>query len=118
MVSKDGQPILGLGAAGGARIPSSIVAVVSRIIDQGSSLESAMTMPRVHPVENGIDIEFTGSDGFTLADSAYFASLGHKVTVKRQKARFGRIHAVMKNENGWTGVADPDWEGHAASPDR
>jgi len=118
MVSKDGQPILGLGAAGGSRIPSSIVAVVSRIIDQGSSLESAMTMPRVHPVENGIDIEFTGSDGFTLADSAYFASLGHKVTVKRQKARFGRIHAVMKNENGWTGVADPDWEGHAASPDR
>lgn len=118
MVSKDGQPILGLGAAGGSRIPSSIVAVVSRIIDQGHSLESAMAMPRVQPVENGIDIEFTGSDGFTLADSVYFASQGHTVTIQRQKARFGRIHAVMKNENGWTGVADPDWEGSAGSPER
>ncbi len=118
IVSKDGQPFLGLGAAGGSRIPSSIVAVVSRIIDQGQSLERAMAMPRVQPTDEGIDIEFTGQDGFTLADSAYFATMGHGVSIQRKPGRFGRIHAVMKNKegDGWIGVADPDWEGSAGSP--
>ena len=118
IISKDGQPFLGLGAAGGSRIPSSIVAVVSRIIDQGHSLEKAIRLPRVHPIENGLDIEFAGFEGFTLSDSAYFSSLGHKVTVQRQIGRFGRIHAVIKGLNGseWIGVADPDWEGSAMAP--
>ena len=118
IVSKDGNPFLGLGAAGGSRIPSSIVAVISRIVDQGHSLESAMAMPRVHPSDEGINIEFTGQNGFNLADSSYFSSMGHEVSVTRGKARFGRIHAVMKDPdgNGWFGVADPDWEGSAGSP--
>ncbi|SVC27817.1 uncharacterized protein METZ01_LOCUS280671, partial [marine metagenome] len=66
----------------------------------------------------GLDIEFTGSDGFTLADSIYFSSMGHEVRVMRQQGRFGRIHAVMKDSvgSGWIGVADPDWEGSAAAP--
>ena len=120
IVSKDGEPFLGLGAAGGSRIPSSIVAVVSRIVDQGLSLEKAIKMPRVHPIDEGLDIEFTGFDGFTLSDSAYFSSLGHKVTVQRQIGRFGRIHAVIRDSNGsgWIGVADPDWEGSAISPNQ
>ena len=118
IVSKDGEPFLGLGAAGGSRIPSSIVAVVSRIIDQGLSLEKAIKMPRVHPIDEGLDIEFTGFDGFTLSDSIYFSSLGHKVTVQKQIGRFGRIHAVIKDPDGpdWIGVADPDWEGSATAP--
>ena len=118
IVAKDGNPFLGLGAAGGSRIPSSIVAVISRIVDQGYDLEQAMGMPRVQPIDGGIDIEFTANEGFTLADSAYFSELGHNVTVQRKPAKFGRIHAVMKdNKNGgWIGVADPDWEGSANSP--
>jgi|TARA_Y100000310_G_scaffold2817_1_gene3736 gamma-glutamyltranspeptidase/glutathione hydrolase len=116
IVSKDENPILALGAAGGSRIPSSIVAVISRVIDQDQSLENAVALPRVQPTKDGVDIEFTGPNGFTLSDSTYFASLGHMVTVQRQKARFGRVHAVMKSENGWVGVADPDWEGSAGSP--
>lgn len=118
IVSKDGKPFLGLGAAGGSRIPSSIVAVISRIVDQDYSLEEAIKMPRVHPIEEGLDIEFAGFDGFTLSDSTYFSSLGYKVTVQRKIGRFGRIHAVVKNPNGpgWIGVADPDWEGSASAP--
>ena len=119
IVSNDGNPFLGLGAAGGSRIPSSIVAVISRIVDHGYSLENAMAMPRVHPSDEGINIEFTGQNGFSLADSSYFSSLGHTVSIKRGKARFGRIHAVMKDPegSGWIGVADPDWEGSVSSPD-
>ena len=77
-----------------------------------------MAMPRVHPSDEGINIEFTGQNGFSLADSSYISSMGHEVSVTRGKARFGRIHAVMKDPdgNGWFGVADPDWEGSADSP--
>ncbi len=118
IISNDGQPILALGAAGGSRIPSSIVAVISRVIDQNHTLEKAMALPRVQPTADGVDIEFTGENGFNAADSTYFASMGHAVTVQRKPARFGRVHAVMKNRKGdsWTGVADPDWEGSAGSP--
>ena len=120
LVTKDNKPFIALGAAGGSRIPSSIVAVISRIIDQGNTLEKAIALPRVQPIENGVAIEFTSNGGWSGADSAYFAQLGHEVSVQRRPGSFGRVHAVIKNEtNGsWTGVADPDWEGSAASPNK
>ncbi|MBT3479747.1 MAG: hypothetical protein HOA15_02050 [Candidatus Marinimicrobia bacterium] len=118
IVSKEGKPVLALGAAGGTRIPSSIVAVISRVIDQDYSLEKAMALPRVQPTKNGLDIEFTKHAGWSESDSSYFAGFGHEVTVQRQIGKFGRVHAVIKNKNGngWIGVADPDWEGSAGSP--
>ena len=117
IVSKDNEPILALGAAGGSRIPSSIVAVISRIIDNGKSLEEAMSLPRVHPQNDGtIDLEFTDKNSFTMDDSLYYANKGYTVSIQKEKARFGRIHAVMKSGESWIGVADPDWEGNASSP--
>ena len=118
IVSKDGSPILALGAAGGARIPSAIIAVVSRIIDQNHSLEKAMVLPRVYPQKEGIDLEWTGVDGWTSADSIYYTEMGHAVTIQKQKGKFGRVHAIIKNNKTgeWIGVADPDWEGSAGAP--
>ena len=118
IVSKDGSPILALGAAGGARIPSAIVAVISRVIDQDHSLEKAMVLPRVYPQKEGIDLEWTGVNGWTSADSIYYTEMGHAVTIQKQKGKFGRVHAIIKNNKTgeWIGVADPDWEGSAGAP--
>lgn len=117
IISKGDEPILAMGAAGGSRIPSSIVAVISRIIDQNKTLEEAMALPRVHPQNDGtIDLEFTEKNSFTMEDSAFYVGQGHKVSIQREVARFGRIHAVMKENDGWVGVADPDWEGSVESP--
>lgn len=118
IVSKDGSPILALGAAGGARIPSAIVAVISRVIDQNHSLDKAMALPRVYPQKEGIDLEWTGTDAWSQADSTYFINMGHVVSIQRKKGRFGRVHAVHKNSKTgeWIGVADPDWEGSAGAP--
>jgi gamma-glutamyltranspeptidase/glutathione hydrolase len=118
IVSKDGSPILALGAAGGARIPSAIVAVISRVIDQNHSLDKAMALPRVYPQKEGIDLEWTGVDGWTSADSIYYTEMGHAVTIQKQKGKFGRVHAIIKNNKTgeWIGVADPDWEGSAGAP--
>jgi gamma-glutamyltranspeptidase/glutathione hydrolase len=118
IVSKDGSPILALGAAGGAKIPSAIVAVISRVIDQNHSLDKAMALPRVYPQKEGIDLEWTGTDAWSKADSTYFINMGHVVSIQRGKGRFGRVHAVQKNSKTgeWIGVADPDWEGSAGAP--
>jgi gamma-glutamyltranspeptidase/glutathione hydrolase len=42
-----GRPLLVLGGAGSSRIPSSIVAVVTNVVDRGLSLREAVTAPRV-----------------------------------------------------------------------
>ncbi len=118
MVMKDGKPILALGAAGGSRIPSAVVAITSRVIDQGYSLDKALALPRVYPVEKGIDLEWTGDNGWSVQDSSYLAGLNYKVFMKRRPGMFGRSNAVMLDtlKGEWIGVSDPDWEGSAASP--
>ncbi|HHZ79906.1 MAG TPA: hypothetical protein EYN59_02135 [Candidatus Marinimicrobia bacterium] len=118
IVMKDGKPILALGAAGGSRIPSAVVAITSRVIDQGYSLDKALALPRVHPLENGIDLEWTGDSGWSHQDSSYLAGLNYNVFMKRRPGMFGRSNAVMLDTltGEWLGVSDPDWEGSADSP--
>ena len=118
IVMKDGKPILALGAAGGSRIPSAVVAITSRVIDQGYSLDKALALPRVYPLEEGIDLEWTGDNGWSVQDSSYLAGLNYKVFMKRRPGMFGRSNAVMLDTltGEWIGASDPDWEGSAASP--
>ena len=126
IVSRDGIPFLALGAAGGARIPSSIVSVISRVIDQNHSLEEAMALPRVHPTQENIEIELISvkeqSQGnyftnktYSQQDTVFFMNLGHSVRFREGIANFGRVHAVMREGNEWIGVSDPDWQGNSGS---
>ena len=117
---------MALGAAGGSRIPSSIVAVISRVIDQNHSLEDAMRFPRVHPTEDNIEIELISSkeisnnnyflnQTYSLEDSTFFINLGHQVKYRKGKGNFGRVYAVMKEGDEWIGVSDPDWQGNSGA---
>ena len=116
-IFKDEKPILALGAAGGSRIPSSIVNVISNIIDKGMTLPEALYYPRVHPLENAINLEVVDGMGWNESDSIYFSQKGYNVEMTRLSAKFGRIHAVMLDTTTgeWIGCADPDWEGTAKS---
>ena len=98
--------------------PSSIVNVISRIIDQGLPLEKALHSPRVHPLEEGISLEIVDEVSWNQDDSTYFSQLGYTVEMKRLPGQFGRIHGVMLDTltGEWIGCADPDWEGTAAFP--
>jgi gamma-glutamyltranspeptidase/glutathione hydrolase len=70
IVQRDEQPVLVLGAAGGGRIPSAILSVVSRFIDRSNSFTEAMRNPRVHTGETCPGLETTGEYSFeaTVAD--------------------------------------------------
>jgi gamma-glutamyltranspeptidase/glutathione hydrolase len=117
IVFKDDKPLLALGAAGGSRIPSSIVNVISKIIDYEMPLSKALYAPRVHPLEEGISLEVVDGTGWNEDDSTFFSQLGYTVEMRRLPGQFGRIHAVMLDTltGEWIGCADPDWEGTAES---
>lgn len=119
MVLQNGEPFLVLGAAGGARIVSSIVQTVLRVVDQGMTLPDALAAPRVHPVESGIAMETSAGIGWAPEVVAEVESYGLVVQEIERDGAFGRIHGIwIDAETGETvGVADPDWEGAAIVPD-
>ena len=120
IIFKDEKPFLAIGAAGGSRIPSSIVNVISNIIDYKMPLSEALYAPRVHPLEEGINLEVVDGTRWNEDDSTYFSQLGYTVEMGRLPGKFGRIHAVMLDTltGEWIGCADPDWEGTAESAGR
>jgi len=113
LVSKDGQPFMALGAAGGSRIPSAIISVLSRVIDQDMSLQQALKAARVYHDGKQLFIEAHEGSGWKSAYTIAIEAAGFPVKVLDTKARFGRVHAVHYDaqQKIWIGGADPDWEG-------
>tara|TARA_B100001996_G_scaffold23242_2_gene18296 strand:+ start:727 stop:2361 length:1635 start_codon:yes stop_codon:yes gene_type:complete len=123
IVTREGRPFLAMGAAGGSRIPSSIVAVISRVIDQNLSLVDAMSKPRVHPANDKIEIEIVIDDenkydenfDYNLSDTLHFTQSGYSVKLRSGKGNFGRVYAIMREGNDWVAVSDPDWQGSSGA---
>tara|TARA_B100001758_G_scaffold65176_3_gene54407 strand:+ start:139 stop:1773 length:1635 start_codon:yes stop_codon:yes gene_type:complete len=123
IVSREGKPFLALGAAGGSRIPSSIVSVISRVIDQNLSLADAMSKPRVHPSNDKIELEIVQENenlhnenfDYSLSDTLFFSQRGHSAKLRSGKGNFGRVYALMREGNEWVAVSDPDWQGSSGA---
>lgn len=127
---RDGQPWVTLGAAGGGRIPTAIVAAVSRMVDGGLPVHLALRAPRVVPLTGSafepgdpeavlrVDLEANTGLGFSDEVIAEFESLGFEARRTSRSGAFGRIHAIQwdAEEGVWIGAADPDWEGAARAP--
>lgn len=127
IITKESQVVLALGAAGGIKIPSAIVQVISRFIDRGESLDTALARPRVHPVstidernQRQTKVQHfqaeTTADGWTPADVASWRRAGFEVTEVERKASFARVHALQNRDGVLAGSADPDWEGSSLPP--
>lgn len=125
IVTRDGEVVLALGAAGGIRILSAVVQTITRHIDQGHDPVTAVALPRVHPVrgedEEGeritylekINLEMTRQRGWSRAVEKSLKTAGFEVTEVKRHASFGRVHLVARSADTWQGVADQDWEGTA-----
>jgi len=126
VVTRDGEVVLALGAAGGMRILSAIVQTISRYLDQGHDPVTAVALPRVHPVqgrtEEGerityggkINLEMTPERGWPIAVEDTLKAAGFEIEPVERYAAFGRVHLVARTGDTWQGVADQDWEGTAA----
>lgn len=119
VVSKDGEPFLVLGAAGGGRIPPAVLQTILRVIDQGMSLDEALAAPRVYARGDGpIELEMPAGNGWSQAVIDGFGGMGVEVTLQERPGAFGRVHAILWDAEAgvWVGAADPDWEGAADGP--
>ena len=110
IITKDGELILAIGAAGGSRIVPAITQVVSRHIDQKHTLERSLMLPRAYPFEDTLWIE--DHDSVKNINAVLNAAI-FRTKMINSIARFGRVHAVSFDSlnNSWKGAADPDWEG-------
>ena len=127
MVTRNGEVVLALGAAGGMRILSAIVQTISRYVDQGHAPDVAVALPRVHPVYDEtesiervtygeqVNLEMTPDRGWPSEVAESLRAAGFEVVPVETHASFGRVHLVAKADNAWQGVADADWEGTAMS---
>jgi gamma-glutamyltranspeptidase/glutathione hydrolase len=117
IILKDGKPFMALGAAGGARIVPAIVQVISRVIDQGLSLDKALAAARVYQMPEKLLVE--NHKGIYWKDANTMSALkqsGNVIEEIKTAATFGRVHAAMFNSQtgNWIGAADPDWTGTVA----
>jgi gamma-glutamyltranspeptidase/glutathione hydrolase len=122
IVTSDNRVVMVLGAAGGIRIPSAIVQVISRVIDRGMPLEAAIAAPRVHPMSSidannvrhvhlmGMEIERT-ANGWSKSALRQWKSAKFNVDEIEGSGKFGRVYAALAVGNRLQGFADPDGEG-------
>ncbi|MBX2941988.1 MAG: gamma-glutamyltransferase [Cyclobacteriaceae bacterium] len=117
IITKDGQPYLVLGAAGGGMIVTAVVETVSRFIDRKMDLTHAIAAGRVHASDSMLVETHLGSS-WTRDDIAQFKAWGLPVKEINKQGSFGRVHGIYfdVSTKTWYGAADPDWEGTAVPP--
>ncbi len=109
-----GAPWLVLGSRGGPRIITSVIEVVSNVIDHRMSLAEAMAAPRVHHQALPDSLRYEAG-GLAPAVVDSLRAMGHAIGVAPWKpgGYVGRVHAIMKTPAGWVGVVDPRTSGEA-----
>ncbi len=119
MVAKDGEVVLVLGAAGGGMIPPAVVHAITRVIDFGLPLPSALAEPRVAgSFGGGFSAETSPGIGWNDEELDAMRALGIDISPQPRSGAFGRVHGIQfdPQTRTWIGAADPDWEGTARGP--
>jgi len=109
---KDGKPFAVLGSPGGIRIISSVVQVISKMIDHGMSLEEAIASPRIGDNDKDLIIYESRIPAETI-DA--LKAMGHPVFVYDDWNRImGSVNGCAILEDGTlVGAADPRRDGLA-----
>lgn len=116
ILSRNGQTELVLGSPGSARIISAVAQVTNHWVDIGAGVEAAVNAYRVHAVPDklayveGDSISSTlllglAKRGFALRRPAY------GVSDSQLDPYFGGVHALARQNDVWTGAADPRRDG-------
>jgi len=113
LVLKDGQVVLALGAAGSRRIVSSVVQIISRVIDCGMPVAEAMAAPRIHALLDGsVWLERPAATPTTMDK---LTKLFKKVVIRgRHSFAMGCSQAIARTRDGrLLPAADPRRDGTA-----
>ena len=109
IVMKDGTPFLLTGGAGGSRIITAVLQVVTNVIDFDMELGAAVAAPRVH--HQWLPDELSAEPGIPVTALDTLKERRHPVA----EGRSGRsVNSIMAVPGGFAGVADPRSGGLAA----
>ncbi len=105
-----GELLMVLGSPGGPRIITSVMQVISNVLDHGMTLRDAVAAPRVH--HQSLPDEIVYEPGGLLPRTlARLERMGH--TLRERDEYSGEITAIRRGRSGWIGVADPRGAGGA-----
>jgi gamma-glutamyltranspeptidase/glutathione hydrolase len=98
VVVQDGRPILVVGAAGGRRIPSTLLEIVVDVLDFGMNVQEAIDAPRFHHqwLPDVIVYEPHGLSADTIAT---LEAQGHRVE-ERPADTWSRAHGIAVDSDG------------------
>lgn len=114
LVFDDTGPVLVLGTPGGDTIASTLLEVLSNIVDFGMSLDTAVDAPRVHQSFTPDRARFEGSRPIGITVRRELMKMGHIVTGKAGKQ--GHANCILLINSEVFGYADPREGGLALAP--
>jgi gamma-glutamyltranspeptidase/glutathione hydrolase len=107
---EDGEPHLAIGSPGGSRIPLYVTKALIGLLDQGKSVQDAISAP--NHVNRGRGVTELEKDSSFVALQGVLESMGH--TVKISTLTSG-LHGIRITSDGLEGAADPRRDGVARS---
>lgn len=106
----DGDLLLVTGSPGGSRIITTVLQVISNVIDHGMNIAEASAFPRMHHqwLPDTVFVE----PGFSPDSLRLLGDKGHDVMIRRTS---GSTQSIMRSVDGWwSGASDPRRPGAAA----
>lgn len=117
VLKEDGSPFLVLGTPGGSRIFSGVAEVISRVIDHGMDLKTAVCVPKIWNCSNQNKFQYEtplkGYEEYAVTDETVAAleAMGHG---EIQTAASGAMQSIMFLDDGTLyGIGDPRQDGKA-----
>lgn len=111
IVQKDGKLFMVVGSPGGSRIITTVLQVISNVIDHNMNIREAVDAPRVHMqwVPDNIRIEPNGLSQDVINN---LTAMGYQFTVRGATEYFGEANAILVDQSTktLTGGRDPRGE--------
>jgi gamma-glutamyltranspeptidase/glutathione hydrolase len=102
IVLKDGKPFLATGSPGGARIITTVLQIISNVIDHKMNIATATASPRFH--HQWLPDVLMLEKGFSADTINMLKNKGHKIEAGRA---MGSTQSIMKIGDYYYGYSDP-----------
>ena len=109
IVLRDGEPVVTLGAPGGAWIAVAITQVLINILDWGMGIQEAIAAPRFSATSDAIDI----SNRISRGAQRDLEAKGYEVRRSPVSYAFAGVHGITRWDGVLQGAADPQRDGLA-----
>ncbi|MBE6032630.1 MAG: gamma-glutamyltransferase [Clostridiales bacterium] len=111
LVLKEGEAFLSLGSPGSTRIITTVVQVLSHILDHHMDIQEAIDAPRFYDAAGTLSLE----GRIPESTRAALMDMGHALEVRRDyDSYFGGVHGILRaSKDSLRGGADPRRDGKA-----